>query len=330
MALSIFTLSAQAQTARAPATKNTHLRKIAQHYNKLNYEMAIELLPKAVTSAGKKEQEHLWLDLMSGVLHYSIQDTAASEAAFKRAFERAPGAKLPIKDPSQTLIQRFEEIRKAHEQERKVKQSPPPTAAAPVLPRTISKWGLVAKLRELEAEVDKWANGPVPKPLTDAFRSIYDQAAKAQSPEERRAIASAIDRWIELFRAGDVEGVNDLAADTVPVKGNAPEQAMTRSSDEPKTGPEQLRRAISPGVLHERVRRMREWLVGKSEAGNAPQALKLLEQLNEHLRTLEASTTAHERMLIAINLDVFEVQMSTQLDWRIQGSNPQVIAIESE
>ncbi|WP_164013767.1 hypothetical protein [Pyxidicoccus trucidator] len=331
MALSVFTLTAHAQSVKPPATKNPHFRSIARHYNKtLDYEAAVELLPKARAYSGNKNQEHLWLDLMSGVLHYSLKDTAASEAAFKSAFDRAPDAPLPIKNPSQTLVQRFEELRKAHALERASKQSPSPQSATPSPPKPISKIGLLAKLRELEAHAQAWARGPLPAPLAAAFRSIYDQAVQAHTPSERIALGKTIDTWIRLFKSGDAKGVNDLAEETAPVKHNTPAPATPDLHSGSETGFDPLRRAISADVLHERVRRMREWLVVKSERASTPQVLKLLTRLNELLSSLEASETAHERMLIAINLDVLEVQMSIHLGWQIQGSDPKVITLESE
>ncbi|MFP2904833.1 hypothetical protein ACLESD_07220 [Pyxidicoccus sp. 3LFB2] len=331
MALSVFTLTARAQSVRIPKTKNPHFKTIARHYSKtLEYEAAIALLPEARAYSGNKEQEHVWLDLMSGVLHYSLNDTAASEAAFRSAFDRKPDAPLPIKDPSQTLVQRFEELRKAHAQELASRQAPPAQAAAPAPRKPISKLGLLGKLRELEKAAKKWGNGPLPTPLNDAFRGIFDQAVQAQSPEERDALGKTIDTWIALFEAGDSQGVNTLAEESLPARRDAKEPAPSELEPDSETGFDPLRRAISADVLHERVRRMREWLVVKSETGSTPQVLKYLNQVNELLSSLEASETAHERMLIAINLDVLEVQMSIHLGWKLQGSNPTAIPLEGK
>jgi hypothetical protein len=329
MALSVFALTAQAKTAILPVTKSPHLQEIARHYKKLNYEAAIELLPKAATRAGNKAPVLLWLDLMEGVLHHGIKDGSAADVAFKRALERKPDATLPIKDPSQTLVARFEALRKAHLQELEAKKQPPPPTPAPA-PAKISQWGLLAKLRELETAAEKWAKGPLPPRISAAFRSIYEQASKAQTPEERLALAKIIDVWISVFQSGDAAEVNYLADETAPARHEGPGQQPTSVSLGLETKRSALRRAISADVLHERIRHMREWLIIKSDKESLPKVQVLLSQLNDLHSELETSETAHERMLIAIRLDVLEVQMSHQLGWHIQGSTPTPLAIDKE
>jgi hypothetical protein len=334
--IGVFALTARAQSSESMRLKsrNPYIRKIERQYNDLNYEAALAQIPQARKYSGNTDREYLWLELMEGILYHGLKQYDQTDMVFMRVFERAPDALLPIPNPSQTLKQRFEALKKAFLQTRSTQASGTPEDST--APANISKMALLAKLRELEALLLNWADGPLPGPVNDALRKLFDETVEADSPEERQAIASRIDAWIKAINNNDVKGVEELAAPPAPPEPGLPARSISITASDASTSSapvsviDLLRRALSPAVLNDRLRRMREWLVIKSEEGATPQLSNLRTQLNEHFHALEAADTSHKRMRVAINLDKLEYQLSIATGWRIQGSIVRAITIDSK
>jgi hypothetical protein len=336
VAFSVFSLTAHAQPGEAWVLKsrNPYIRKITRQYRDLNYEAALAQLPGAQKYSGNTERERLWLDLMAGVLHHGLRQYEEAEAAFLRAFERAPGASLPIPDPSQMLEQRFETARNTYIQSRstRIRELPAGLTGAS---SNLARMALIDRIRALDVLATSWANGPLPRPVSNELRTLHDQLREADSPEELQDISSRIDSWNRLFSTNNLKAVNELTAMPVPSRPGAPALSLyvpvpgipppprVRSGGPP-------RGVLSPSLLHERLRQMEAWLIRKSKEGTTPQLRELLHRLHELRTDLEAADTSHERMGVAIALDRQERQMSTTTGWRIQGSAVRAIALHSE
>jgi hypothetical protein len=92
-------------------TKNACLRKAARLATVARYDDALDELASPKCSENLKPQEQVWISLMEGVLYHSLEQAPQSEEAFCRAFQEDPSARLPITNPSQSLRERFEELR---------------------------------------------------------------------------------------------------------------------------------------------------------------------------------------------------------------------------
>ncbi|NMO18046.1 hypothetical protein HPC49_10155 [Pyxidicoccus fallax] len=339
MALSGCALTAHAAGAETtfPKSPNRFIPRIARQYDALEFEAAIEMLPRAERFTSNTDRERLWLDLMKGVLHYRLsqgkpngpqsEDARIAEAAFRRALERAPDAILPIRNPSQTLTQYFEELRAAYRQQLPVQQTASPEEPPPP-PANISKEDLAKKLRKMESAAYEWAGGRLPPPVSAAFRDLYDQALVANSPKEKQTVAGEIDTWMRVLTDKDTRGVNSLTPTPV-----APQPVHARSnhlSDEvPRSTFDLMLKSLTVYVLTQRVRGMKQWLIIQSEEGYSRQLVDLLNRVSEQHLELETAETSHERMGIAITLDRIEGQMFIHTGWRIRGSDPRPISFAS-
>ncbi|XXF75681.1 hypothetical protein P2318_21780 [Myxococcaceae bacterium GXIMD 01537] len=337
-------LDASAQSVNVPATKNPHLRKIASLYETLDYEDALRLVPKAAKHPGNKEQEHLWLELMTGVLLYGLNDTIRSDAAFVRALEKAPYTSLPLLNPSQTLYQRFDGIRRSVLQARDLKQEariPQATPSAIEAPATapldattvptepasipseparlesivhqhvdaapgviVSADELAEMLRALATRAARWDGTPSAPALTLSIENLQRQIRTAATPIERKELAATIDSWFVLLAA-------DKQARVLPPKAEPRPDAADGSP---------LFHAISREVLEKRSSLMFAWLLAQAEPPSQAQLSELLGDIIQVHRLNVGSETSHERMQLAIRLDRIELRMHRTLGWYIQGS----------
>nr|AXM42935.1 hypothetical protein [Pyxidicoccus fallax] len=340
MALNACALTAHAAGGEVsfPKSRNGWIPRIARQYNSLEFEAALDLLRDAERPTTNTDQDRLWLDLMKGVLHYSLsqgkangpqsEDARIAEAAFRRVLERAPDAALPIRNPSQALTQYFEELRAAYRQQIPVQETVAP-AEPPPPPANISKEELAEKLRKMEAAAYEWAGGRLPLPVSEAFRALYEQALVAESPEEKQAVANAIDTWMKVLTSNDTKGVNELTPSPVSPKPTAHAHATHLSDAVPRSTFDLMLKSLTVYVLSQRVSGMRQWLIKQSEEGYSRQLVDLLNQVSEQHLELETAETSHERMGIAITLDRIEGQMFIHTGWRIRGSDPRPIPFAS-
>lgn len=175
------------QGVNLPATKNIFIQKVASFYEMLEYEAALKLIPNA-ESTSKNDAERLWVELMKGVLYYSVNDTKNSDAAFLRALKQSPFTALPLQSPSQTMYEQFEKLRA---QVRSPQQSS--TQAVPAGDPVLSKEALLRRLSDLEARARKATNGSPPLEYTASFARARKQILDSSGVAERRLALGWVD-----------------------------------------------------------------------------------------------------------------------------------------
>jgi hypothetical protein len=172
----LFASEAAAQEVSVPETKNPHLRKIARLYDALEYEAALALAVKADRHPANKAQERLWLELMKGVLHYSLHDDAKADASFLKALEQHPYTSLPILSPSQTLHERFNTLRN---EVLRARSNSKTTVTATPSQLQLTPPILPSLLNQQEVQQQH----PQPQP-TPSQREIDEREAKRLSPQK--------------------------------------------------------------------------------------------------------------------------------------------------
>jgi hypothetical protein len=129
---------AQAPTSRTPypGRRNPHFKDVAQAYDSLRFEKALEAAQRARAAGDNAPHEVLWLHLMEGVIHYELENERAAEEAFIRALAQSLEAQLPVPAPSPKLLEFFQSVRKRVEVTRTAPIHPPepPQAEAALAP----------------------------------------------------------------------------------------------------------------------------------------------------------------------------------------------------
>lgn len=270
-----------------PATKNPHILKIASLYNKLEYEAALAVFPKAELAASKSDSERLWLELMKGVLYYSLHDLRNSDAAFLRALGEAPFSTLPLQTPSQTLFERFESLRS---QVRAPKQVSKPDSSAE--DSSLSKDNLQRRLGSLESRVSKASNGNPPSAYADAFARTRKQIMDSLDVAGRRTAAVWLDA-LEFMASNQLEKSQARQSGTLSVEER---QAIEKKLNELLTPA-----YLSGDFLLKKVGLLEVWVHDEDAKGKVCPTQE--RDLSEVRQSLLNSTTEHERRLVAIRLD---------------------------
>nr|QKW93734.1 hypothetical protein [Vitiosangium cumulatum] len=171
-------------------TKNACIRKVARLSSTQKYEEALSELITPECNDGLGDEDRLWVELMQGVLHQSLEQTAQAEDAFCRALQLEPLASLPISKPPAEMDALFEKLRvdcpervKAQEEKAKAEAeakaaaekaaaeaaaAPPPAAEPPPQP-VDSEPALASSLGDafelhagIRGEADIQRSGPLP------------------------------------------------------------------------------------------------------------------------------------------------------------------------
>ncbi len=332
-ALVIFLLPSQAsaQELNVPQSRNPYLRKIAHLYEALEYESALQLIPKAEKHPSNKDQEALWLELMQGILYYSLHDSQQSDAAFLLALKKAPFTSLPLLNPSQTLYEHFNALRQevtptGRTKSETSKLHPASTAAPPSSsPNTasgISETALQEKLNALEQRGREMAGGSIPPTIASSLKTLRQQARQAQTAHERMIVATTVDLWMNLLNEQQAVAPSVPASASAPAPGMGPVPSPEEDPLEPES--ERLLHPISREFLGQRMAEMKTWL--NKNVQNPRGRLEVLELLDHARDQLEASQNAHERMSVAIKLDNVEEQMARRFGWKIKNPRPEVAA----
>jgi hypothetical protein len=92
-------------------TKNACIRKAARLSSVHKYEDALAELSTSGCTENLEAEEQLWVELMQGVLHQSLEQIEQAEDSFCRALLQEPLASLPLAKPPAALDEFFEKMR---------------------------------------------------------------------------------------------------------------------------------------------------------------------------------------------------------------------------
>jgi tetratricopeptide (TPR) repeat protein len=322
LVLSLFPGNASAQEVNVPQTRNPHLRKIARLYEAFEYEAALQEISKAENYPNNRDQEVLWIELMRGILYYSLHDSHNSDAAFRRALKKSPFTSLPLLTPSQTLYEHFNEMRKEATQAANAKDpaskqqfATPPATPAPEELNGISEKALQEKLNALEQRGRELAGGSMPPTIASSLETLRQQARQARSAHERNTVATTVDLWMNLLndqqRAVQTHLASTSASESIP---SQEETAIDLEK-------ERLLHPISREVLNQRITELKDWVIKNVQSPRS--RLEFDDQLDKSHDLMQASLNAHERMLVSIRLDTLEEQLARRFGRKIQ--NPLLV-----
>jgi outer membrane biosynthesis protein TonB len=175
MSLLLVLLPPASAFAQDDSEVRAYLLSVDRLYEDLEYESALNQITRARAVA--RTPGHLVaLALYEGVILADMNRWEASAAAFKKALELQPEAKLPVKEVSPKVAQHLERVRQSVKQELAAKQKPPepPRPAPPPLDKPL-------KDSKPEAVVSNPL--PAPKPALPAVPSEPSSTVTSEAPQ---------------------------------------------------------------------------------------------------------------------------------------------------